>query len=590
MYNFIKSKYFIALLALFVGLTLGSMFFGSANKNQGSDEANLAISKEEIWTCSMHPQIKQGEPGQCPICGMDLIPMVKHGDDNEDPLAISMSPLAMNLANIQTSMVERKIPIKWIRVNGKVTIDERGVYSQTSHLSGRIEVLKVNYTGEYVSKGQVLAKIYSPQLEVAQEELLEANKSKGEFPEIFDAAKGKLRNWKLTENQIESIVKNEVSSGYFPIMADVSGVVAEKMVNEGAYIKEGQTLFKVIDLSKAWVLFDIYESDINWVKKGDSVEFSLLSFPGKKLKGVVSFMDPILEPKTRVARARLEFENKELDLKPEMLVSGIIKSKIDDKEKIIVPKSAVMWTGERSIVYVKQNSKTKVSFLLREVQLGLAMEEGYIINHGLREMDEIVTNGAFSVDAAAQLAGKPSMMNPNGGLSSQMHNHGTKSQSKSPPISGHHKPEKKDWDLSIKLLFSEYFSLKNALVLSDLNEAKVKSSALGKSIYKIENNAFQTVSDNYSLWNKEVLQNTLKEMGGANNLKGIRSGFQIVSELFIQLLEVEGSIGDTAYIQFCPMANNNKGANWISQKSEIRNPYYGENMLTCGEVIKQINQ
>lgn len=590
MYNFIKSKYFIALLALVVGLSLGSMFFGSANKNQGSNDINLAISKAEIWTCSMHPQIKQGEPGQCPICGMDLIQLVEPTNDNDDPLAISMSPLAMNLANIQTSIVERKIPIKWLRVNGKVTIDERGVYSQTSHLSGRVEVLKVNYTGEYVSKGQVLAKIYSPQLEVAQEELLEANKFKSEFPDMFVAAKVKLRNWKLTKNQIESIIKNEERTGYFPILADVSGVVAEKMINEGAYIKEGQTLFKVTDLSKAWVLFDIYESDISWVKKGDSVEFSLLSFPGKKLKGVVSFMDPILDYKTRVARARVEFENKELDLKPEMLVSGIIKSKIDEKEKIIVPKSAVMWTGERSIVFVKHNSKIKFSFLLREVQLGLALGEGYIINHGLSEMEEIVTNGAFSVDAAAQLAGKPSMMNPNGGPSPQMHNHGTKSQSKSPPISGHHKQEKKDGNLSIKLLFSEYFSLKNALVLSDLNEAKVKSFALGKSISKIENIAFQSVSDNYSSWNKEVLQNTLNQMGSANSLKGIRSGFQIVSELFIQILEAEGSMGDTAYIQFCPMVNDNLGANWISEISEIRNPYYGENMLTCGEVIKQINQ
>lgn len=590
MNNLIKSKYFIALLALIIGLALGSIFFGSKNENQRSDDKNQAISKEEIWTCSMHPQIKQGEPGQCPICGMDLIPMVEHFDENDDPLAISMSPLAMNLANIQTSMVERKIPIKWLRVNGKVTIDERGVYSQTSHLSGRVEVLKVNYTGEYVSKGQVLAKIYSPQLEIAQEELLEANKSKSEFPRLFEAAKGKLRNWKLTENQIESIVKNEESSGYFPIMADVSGVVAEKMINEGAYIKEGQTLFKVTDLSKAWVLFDIYESDISWVKKGDSVEFSLLSFPGKKLKGAVSFMDPILDPKARVARARVEFENKELDLKPEMLVSGIIKSKIDEKEKIIVPKSAVMWTGERSIVYVKQNSKTKVSFLLREVQLGLALGEGYLINHGLREMEEIVTNGAFSVDAAAQLAGKPSMMSPKGGISPKMHNHGTNSQSKSQSMLSNHNHKKANWDSSIKSLFKEYFSLKDALVVSDLNKAKIKSSALGKSIPKIGNSAFQSVSDKYSSWNKEVLQNTLNDMGNANSLKEIRFGFQIVSELFIQLLEVKGSMGDTAYIQFCPMVNDNFGANWISEISEIRNPYYGENMLTCGEVIKQINQ
>ena len=312
MNNFIKSKYFIGLLALVLGLSLGSMFFGSADENQERKKANLAISKEEIWTCSMHAQIKQSEEGQCPICGMDLIPMLENTDNNDDPLSISMSPSAMNLANIQTSVVERKIPIKWLRVNGKVTVDEREVYSQTSHLSGRVEVLKVNYTGEFVSKGQVLAKIYSPQLEVAQEELLEANKSKSEFPEMFEAAKSKLRNWKLTENQIEAIIKNKESSGYFPIMADVSGVVAEKMINEGAYIKEGQTLFKVTDLSKAWVLFDIYESDINWVKKGDKVEFSLLSFPGKTLNGVVSFMDPILNAKTRVAKARLEFDNSDV--------------------------------------------------------------------------------------------------------------------------------------------------------------------------------------------------------------------------------------------------------------------------------------
>jgi len=282
----------------------------------------------------------------------------------------------------------------------------------------------VNFTGEHVHKGQVLAYIYSPELMIAQEELFEVYKIKESQPELYKAARGKLINWKLTEKQIDNIIQKGQSQEQFPVLADVSGVVLNKRVNLGDYIQKGQSLFEVADLSKVWVLFDVYESDISWVKKGDEISFTFQSLPGEIFKGNITFIDPVINPKTRVVTARVEVINRGDQLKPEMFALGIVKSQLKNQEKVlIVPKSAVMWTGERSIVYIKQASASGISFMMREVTLGPALGNSYIIKDGLEEGEELATHGTFSIDAAAQLAGKNSMMNKVGTKTVQGHQH-----------------------------------------------------------------------------------------------------------------------------------------------------------------------
>lgn len=421
-----KKTIIIATLTLIAGLLAGWLIFGDrgdAGKDEHQD--SVGVTAETVWTCSMHPQVRQSEPGDCPICGMDLIPLENDQSSETDPMAISMSPTAMQLANVSSAVVMKMTPVKNIRLNGKVQTDERMLFSQSSHIPGRIERLYVNFTGEFVNRGQTIASIYSPDLVTAREELLEAQKIMEAQPQLFTAAKGKLRNWKLSDSQIEEILESGETEYDFPVQADVSGYVTRKIINPGDYVRQGETLFEIADLSRVWILFDVYESDMTWIRKGDKVEFSVASLPGESFEGVISYLDPVIDPKTRVAKARVEYHNSGGTLKPEMFVSGVVEARLTRKSNsVVVPKTAVMWTGERSLVYIKNNSDEGVSFNMREVTLGPALGDSYIIESGLQEGEEIVVSGTFTIDAAAQLAGKPSMMSPAGGQVMTGHNHG----------------------------------------------------------------------------------------------------------------------------------------------------------------------
>jgi len=398
-------------LLILVGLFLGWLFFHSSTKTEAK-KAPTEQDKNTIWTCSMHPQIRMNKPGKCPICGMDLIPLKTNNTAAIDPDAIKLSKEAMQLANVLTSVVGKQKPVKEIRLYGKVQANEQMAQTITAQISGRIEQLMLNTTGQTVSKGQTIAIVYSPELITAQQELLEAAKSKIDQPEIYEAAKDKLRQWKLGNGQIAAIEKSGVVKNNFPITASSGGIVITKRVNSGDYINQGSVLFDIANLSQVWVVFDAYESDLMFLKKGDKLSFTVEAIAGKTFSSNISFIDPVIDPTTRTAKVRVEINNTGGQLKPEMFATAIAQSKLNNiPNAIIIPSSAVLWTGKRSIVYVKQPNSTEPVFKLREIELGAQVGNGYIVQSGLKEGEEIITQGTFNVDAAAQLEGKPSMMN-----------------------------------------------------------------------------------------------------------------------------------------------------------------------------------
>ena len=584
----------IAVTTLFVGLLLGWFFFGgSKNTTVDEHQHDSEMVGETIWTCSMHPQIRQNEPGDCPICGMELIPLENDDNSELDPMAISMSPTAMQLANVATAIVGKTKPVKSVRLNGKVKADERSVYSQSSHIPGRIEKLMVNFTGEYVNKGQVIASIYSPDLVNAQEELFEARKIVETEPLLFNSAKEKLKNWKLTDKQIAQILESGVVKEELPILADISGYVTEKKVNLGDYVMKGMAIYEIANLNNVWILFDVYESDMAWVKKGDAVNFTVQSLPGESFKGKISYIDPVIDPMTRVAKARVEINNSGLKLKPEMFVSGTVEAELPIKsEAIIVPKTAVMWTGQRSVVYIKNTTAKGVNFMMRDVTLGPALGDGFVVNDGLQEGEEIAINGTFSIDASAQLAGKPSMMNPEGGPAMTGHNHGggampatngTPNKTAAKKVSVSQKA--KD---ALKPLFTEYLSMKDALTNDNLENAKKAGSNILKTVDGLNMALFTGESHNVWMGLSSDLKNTLQHVQHFKTLEEIRKAFQQVSNTIIGLETSFNPNDEALYVMHCPMANNNKGADWLSTSKEVKNPYYGQSMLTCGEVTKEI--
>ena len=400
-------------LAVIGGLLAGYLIFGNNSNESSSEEHDHSkeMTENQMWTCSMDPQVMQPEPGSCPICGMDLIP----AEAETNGLAINEFKLtkdAMALANIRTTKVGLVASgDNVLKLSGKIKENEKAMETQASYFAGRIEKLFVNFEGEQVRSGQQLATIYSPELVSAQQELITAASLKESQPDLYRAVRNKLKLWKLSEEQIQQIENSGQVRENFPVYANVSGTVTEIMVKAGDYVEQGSPLFKIANLNTVWAVFDAYENQVSLLKEGQKIDIVAKAYPDTKFDAKISFIDPVLNSATRTIEVRAVLQNSRGQLKPGMFVSGVIglRSKMKN-EMLVIPESAVLWTGERSVVYIKTDPENP-TFTMREITLGDLINDGYVVLSGLEKGEEIVTNGTFTVDAAAQLKGKKSMMN-----------------------------------------------------------------------------------------------------------------------------------------------------------------------------------
>ncbi len=560
MKKILSNKIFLSSLLLITGIFLGWLFFHEPNKIENKPDPSADSGSASIWTCSMHPQIRMHEKGKCPLCGMDLITVSQSVGVTPDSESIHMTREAAQLANVLTSVVSKQNPVKEIRLYGKVMADERLIQSQVSYLPGRIEKLTVNFTGESVKRGQTLAVIYSPDLVTAQQELLETAKSKLKQPSLYEATKDKLRQWKISEKQISAMEYSGKINTNFEVYANTTGIVTARRVNNGDYISPGTVLFEVADLSRVWVMFDAYESDLPFLALNQKVSFNIQALPGVNYTGTITFIDPVLNANTRVARVRVEIDNHDAKLKPEMFVTGNVKANLTAyKDKLIIPRTAVLWTGKRSVVYVKQKG-TEPVFKIREIGLGTLLGNSYVVENGLNDGEEIVTQGAFSVDASAQLEGKPSMMNQ---------------QSEQVVLPG--------MEMQLSTLFNEYIKLKNAFVQSDVKKIKQAAMEFQPALAKIDLKLLS--GETHTKWFEisGSMDKQVKRIISSDNLEEQRKAFSDFSDLFYKSVKEFGLKEGTAYYQYCPMADNDKGAYWLSETKTIRNPYFGSKMMNCGE-------
>ena len=597
----IKENYKLVLGVLIAGLFLGWLFFHPskaerANSNLTESHEGHDHSSEDptTWTCSMHPQIKQDKPGQCPICAMDLIPLktAQSSGVDMDPNEIVLTESAAKLAEIQTMVVTKGTPQKSIYLQGKVHADERNIAELTARFGGRIEKLFVNYTGQNVQKGEKLATIYSPDLVTAQRELLEAISFKEDRPSFYIAAKSKLKLWDLTDDQINAIEEKGEPQLYFDILSPISGTVMMRHVALGDYVKEGSALFQVTNLSKVWVMFDAYESDLPWIKMGDHVELTLQSIPGKSFDGKVTYIDPFINPTTRVTNVRIELPNPGLKLKPEMFANGVLHSKIaESADHLLIPKSSILWTGKRAVVYVGVAERESPSFLYREITLGPEAGNFYVVAEGLMEGEVIAVNGVFKIDAAAQLEGKPSMMNPGGGKVSTGHDHGAMTAQTEEDNSRNENMDMEiqnvvvstEFKKQLQGVYDSYIQMKNSFVASDADEVRKKAEIVKSNLQKVDMGLLE--GDAHMIWMKKLdeLESEITAIASITNIATQRISFAVFNDAFYASLKAFGLHHGTVYYQYCPMANGDKGALWISDIEEIENPYFGDDMLKCGE-------
>lgn len=560
-------KILIYIGILIFGLILGYLFFGSDSGEASGVHDHETSEAESIWTCSMHPQIMQPEPGDCPICGMDLIPAENSSEGLEEN-QFSLTDNAMKLANIQTTIVGKGSGLEGtVSLSGKIEINEDKKAVMPAHFNGRIEKLFVNTVGDRVNRGQIVASVYSPELVAAQQELITAAKLKTSQPQLYNAVRKKFNNWMISDAMLDEIVETGNVRTNWPIHSNVTGTITEIMVEEGSHIQDAMPILKVSNLGTVWAVFDAYESQISNLEEGQTLDIRVNALQNEKLSGKISFIDPILDTDSRTVEVRVILNNDSNKLKPGMFVKAEVDVEQAVKtETLEVPKTAVMWTGERSLVYVKTSS-TEPIFEMREVILGNSSGETYQVLSGLESGTEIVTNGTFTVDAAAQLQGKNSMMNG-----------GAKANS----VTGMKMELSAKFESQFEKSLDTYFELKNALVVSDGSKAASLASELKAELENIESGT----SDKMLAAHSEKILEMLTAISKSTDLENQRDHFRVLSEQFIGITRNMKNIENELYVQHCPMAHSNQGADWLSQSNEVRNPYYGETMLSCGEVTE----
>jgi Cu(I)/Ag(I) efflux system membrane fusion protein len=604
-------------------------------------EAKAPAKSKAIGTCSMHPGIRLPMPGKCPICFMDLIPVETiNGGAGDQDRTLALSASARKAARVETRPVQRDRAHVSVRMAGIITEDETRTAALTSRVDGRLDKLYVAFTGETVVKGDPMVTIWSPTLIKSQVELFETIKGSAPDPAVIRGAEEKLIQLGLTEKQIAEIKERAKADLYVTLRAPINGVVLKKNAVLGQFVKEGTEMFIINDLSRVWIMLDAYETDIPWIRYGQNATFSAAALPGKRFVGKVLFIDPVLDARNRTVRVRLEAENPDLALRPGMFVSGELKAEVDAEGRVIrrewagkwvcpvhprdeaaskpgtcpdsqmplrpassygysdnpdpalpllVPATAPLITGKRAIVYVEVPDRDEPTYELREVVLGPKSEAGYVVYEGLREGERVVVAGAFKIDAAMQILGKPSMMKP----SAEHDPHTGDAGPESEFVDKVHAP--REFLDRLTRLMTRYLSLKDALVKGQDGEARTFAEDLANVLGEMS--ADSLGHEARRLWVKasETLAEAAKGVAGGKDLQQARSAFETLSESLARtLMAFRHSSDGPIYVFHCPMASNKKGAYWLDSHAEVRNPYFGEKpvngqvMLRCGELIETI--
>lgn len=573
---------------------LGAMIFGGGTPTTHSDSSDQKIAPvAEIWTCSMHPQIKLPKPGKCPICFMDLIPLKTGAQSDMGPRQLKLSETAKKLAQIQTSPVVRGNATGSMRLLGKLAYDETRLAKITARVAGRIDELNVDFTGQSVRRGEAVASIYSPDLLSAQQELLQARatatkleRSESEvLRETAEAnlksAREKLRLWGFGDEQIEGVERSGTASDHLTITSPLAGIVVEKMVQAGQYVETGMPLYNVADLSRLWVLIEAYESDLAHLRVGEKLVFTTASYPGEKFDATISFVSPVVDPMTRTTSVRAAIDNSRGLLKPEMYVQAEAEASTATPDQLLIPATAPLLTGKRAVVYVELPSAEGVIYEGREVELGVRGGSYYVVKSGLSEGEMVVTNGAFKLDSELQIQAKPSMMAPEGQTLPTAHDHGASAKpapTKTVMIS-------REAQAALTPVYDIYFEVQMALANDDLDASKAAAKKLEQANQAVGMGLF--AGDAHAIWMK-LTTTVAKEAGrlaAAESFEAARDAFFFLSDAIIEINRQFGHAeARNYYLTYCPMARDGKGAYWLQTVDTVWNSFYGDQMLRCGEI------
>jgi membrane fusion protein, copper/silver efflux system len=569
----------ITVILVIAAFVVGTRVGGTADTHASHEHDEAAV--ETVWTCSMHPQIRMEKEGACPICGMDLVPAGSAGADEHvgDAPRVTLSARARALAQVRTEPVVRVEPRTEVRLLGRVDYDETRMHMVTPWTGGRIEKLHVRVTGSRVRKGQVVATLYSPEVYAAMRDLVIAAKQKPRAAQglpgagdlaaaALESARERLRLLGVPDAEIAEVERTREAPNRIRIRSAYGGTLLERKVEEGDYVATGTALFYVADLSRVWIQIDAYESDLPYLSVGQSVLVEVQSLPGQPFEGKVAFIDPIVDRQTRTARVRMEVPNLEGQLRPGMFAQAVIEGGVGTQQShLVIPSTAPLFTGRRSVVYVEVAGQPG-AYQLREVRLGPRAGPVYPVLAGLSEGERVVSRGAFVIDADLQLQGGRSMMT----LADDLTALPREVAAVTPEMLA-----------ALASTVAAYLDAQEALAADDFPRARERLERLAGAAGDVEMTGPKTARQAWQRIASGAIGHA--RQGVAAETEGdVRRAFEHLSESVADLLTTFGNpTDDTLHVAFCPMAFDAKGAQWIQRSETIGNPYYGARMLRCGE-------
>ena len=522
----------------------------------------------DYYTCTMHPSVHSHDPhGKCPICAMDLVPVLKHGAQAQAPKenSAALSEFVVPVERRQqigvTYAEVTRAPLqRTIRSVGSVSVDRTRQWQYVTRVEGYVQTLHVTSPGETVEKNQPLVTIYSPDLLTTEQVFLYALEerdhaaspgTKARAAHEMEVARIRLEQWNVTAEQVAELERSRTASQYLTLRSPFRGVVESVPVEQGRRIMAGDLLVSVADLSEVWIWADFYENEIALLKPGVPVLAGCEAYPNETFRGVLALVNPFLSVTQRIARARLDVKNPDFKLRPGMFVHVTLE--VNSGEGLAVPLAAILPTGTRSLAFV---DKGEGKLEPRAVQLGEKYGELYEIKGGLKLGERVVASANFLIDAESKVQGavksfeepEPSAALPPGDLA------------------------------AAESLLEPYFAIERELAQDSLQgvpEARAKIKQIATSLpdgtRPLHLKEFADAVDQFRV----------------GSLEEARVGFGKLSAALIALLGDLPALKQDLYVLNCSMWHESP-AHWLQTSAKIENPFMGRRMSSCGEVVKTL--
>lgn len=575
-------------------LFLVSVLLACSSKNKVEqmthDHATEALAIK--YTCPMHPSVIQDNPGTCPICGMDLVPKSQSSDDNNN---LMLSESQVKLANITTQRVSPQSIGQTVVINSRLVVDQDYSEAISSRVAGRVERLYFKETGKIVKKGEPLYELYSETLLTLQKEYLLAKdqyeilgKTEKRYETFLKASEKKLLLYGLSKSQIGQLGQSKTVQERITFLAPTGGMITEINASEGQYIGEGGMLYKIENITRLWLEAELYPQETSLAKTGDKINVKVSGYESTPIETKVTFLSPEYRAGTQITIMRAPIENPELKFQPGTQAQVILSHSA--RKSLAIPTDAVIRDGIGTHVYVVTGTNT---FQPRMVKTGLEDFERVEITEGLVENELVVISGAYLLYSELVLKKGVSPMagHQHEPINSVQEIKKSKDNGSQAMVANDKKQTvsiNPKFSIQLASLMVPYLKMKDALVASNANSTTLEGKNFSAALKKVDMNLLQGEAHINWMDKLKEMQRASTAIQNENEVEKQRALFSDLTIALYESFKAYKTENLNAYYQYCPMAFDNKGAYWISREKEISNPYFGEQMLRCGETKENL--